>query len=410
MLYRPATLLLLSSTLYNGIQAQSLIDAISKNPSLSNFTAFYTANTVFASAFFSNESMYPITFLVPSNTAFATFQNQTGKSLTEIAPVDLLRIVQYHTLVSGLTTENFTSRPEGMTIPTLMIDETYNNRSVGVEMASKFGGPERSSGQVVFVKPATGSSPSKNKFRLKTRQSGSGISGVRSGLGSTVNLTTTNGDEGKWDGGYYHIIDRLLTPPDLCTKTIRGAGLVNLDRALNRSGIWPQLDGSANVTCLGPSNDAFAQAGNPQDALNQTELTKALFFHTLPMVAYSDYLVDGMEIRSVEGAMVRVRVEDEGGERRVWFNNARLVEENVLVHNGLVHVLDAVMLPLDQLNSTTSATPSATPSATSSSATSATTTGSGTPAASSSGAAVANIVHRKGWEVLGALGMVMAVL
>jgi uncharacterized surface protein with fasciclin (FAS1) repeats len=310
--------------------AQSLLDAVSPIPELSNFTSFYKGNELFAALLYGNTSLYPITVLVPNDNAFAEYQAKHGIALTEVSPEILLPLVQYHTLATNLTKQNFTSGEvggSGTTVPTLM-DTSNNNRSVGTSLAAKYGGVEKAKGQVVFIKANTGTSGS--KFLLSRQSSDSGSS-IRSGLSSNVNLTVLDDSQNTWDGGRFHIIDSLLTPPDLCKTTIRDAGLVNLDRMLNRSGLWTALDGGQNLTCLGPNNAAFDAAGNPDEKFSENDLVKAVHFHTLPQVAYSDFLEDGMEFETLESNMtVRVKVEGEGEQRQIWFNNAKVVDANVL--------------------------------------------------------------------------------
>ncbi|KAJ8108838.1 hypothetical protein OPT61_g7891 [Boeremia exigua] len=356
--------LFLLGTALGGAYAQALLEALSKVPELSNFTTFYQNNEAFAAAYFGNESSYPITFLAPSNDAFASYFEQFQVSLFDVGPETLLQLVQYHTLVSDLKSENFTNvGSTGLTAPTMLKDSPNNNRSSGVNLAAKFGGPEKARGQVVFIQSA-GLASSPNRFKLMSRQSSPQSAGVRSGLASTVNLQTLDADQGTWDGGSFHIVDGLLTLPTTCARTARTAGLASLDNALNRTKLWPSLDGSKNVTCLGPSNAAFQAAGNPDNALDETALASALLFHTLPEVAYSDFLVDGQEFKSLQNGTVRVRVEESDGNRTIWFNNARVIDANVLTHNGLIHVLDAVMVPLEQVDSTPSGTVSSRPSST----------------------------------------------
>ncbi|PVH92131.1 hypothetical protein DM02DRAFT_733863 [Periconia macrospinosa] len=79
--------------------------------------------------------------------------------------------------------------------------------------------------------------------------------------------------------------------------------------------------------------------------------------HTLPEVTYSDYLKDGQEFRSLQNGTVRVRIEGKGKNGMIWFSDAKVIDANVLTHNGLVHVLDAVIVPLEAMNSGASATP-----------------------------------------------------
>ncbi|KAJ4399561.1 hypothetical protein N0V91_009386 [Didymella pomorum] len=320
--------LLLTAAL-GAAHAQTLLEALSKVPELSNFTTFYQNNEAFAAAYFGNQSSYPITFLAPSNDAFTAYNTQNQVSLFDVSPDVLLQLIQYHTLVSDFKKENFTSAgTKGITAPTMLKDSPNNNRTTGVSLAAKFGGLERARGQVVFIQ-AAGSAASPNRFLL-SRQSTPSNAGVRSGLASTVNVRALDATEGAWDGGSFHVIDGLLTLPTTCAKTIRTAGLASLDNAFNRTKLWPALDGSKNVTCLGPSNAAFAAAGNPQTALNETALTGALLYHTLPEVAYSDFLVDGQVFKSLQNGTVRVKIEENGENRTIWFNNAKVINANVL--------------------------------------------------------------------------------
>jgi len=56
--------------------------------------------------------------------------------------------------------------------------------------------------------------------------------------------------------------------------------------------------------------------------------------HTLQNVAYTNYLEDGMKFKSLNNLTVRVRVK----EGDIYFNNAKVIEPNVLTNNGLIHM------------------------------------------------------------------------
>ena len=93
--------------------------------------------------------------------------------------------------------------------------------------------------------------------------------------------------------------------------------------------------------------------------------------HTVGVPLYTPYLVDGMVVPSL-GAM-NITITLRGGD--IYFNDAKVVQPNVLTNNGLIHVLDKVMSDrvIDSAQSTTTTTAggsgsSTTPGATSSSA------------------------------------------
>lgn len=66
----------------------------------------------------------------------------------------------------------------------------------------------------------------------------------------------------------------VLQLPRNCTTTIKDQpSLKTLNTALSDTGAYDSIDTTPNVTCLGPSNEAFEAAGNPQHKLNKTELT-----------------------------------------------------------------------------------------------------------------------------------------
>jgi uncharacterized surface protein with fasciclin (FAS1) repeats len=121
---------------------------------------------------------------------------------------------------------------------------------------------------------------------------------------------------------------RILEPPQACSKTIRGiAELAALDAALNKTSFWPQIDHTPNVTCLVPNTAAFAVAGNPQNTLSQSDLRAAIEMHTITTgTLYSDLITDGSTFKSMNSMTVKVTVNGSG----TWFNDARVLQQNVL--------------------------------------------------------------------------------
>lgn len=99
-----------------------------------------------------------------------------------------------------------------------------------------------------------------------------------------------------------------------------------MDASLNRTGLSSILDHANNVTCLGPSDKAFADAGDPDTKLNESSLSNALMFHTIPQPLYSNFLSDGLTFKSLSNATVRVTLRDGG----IYFNDAKLTQANVM--------------------------------------------------------------------------------
>ncbi|OHW94503.1 fasciclin domain-containing protein [Colletotrichum incanum] len=340
---------------------QSLSDALSKHADLSAFNQLLSSypsiiDNVTAGA--ENK----ITLLVPTNDALANFLKQSNASDMSQLPVDqVLTVFKYHTMDAPLTAMNFSS-PKGITVPTKLRDELYNLRSPGPALISQYG--DEAQGQVLYVSRDT-----INPAKLRVRQGSSSddnTANLRAGLGQTAELTAIDGE---WDGGYFQSIDTVLEAPRPCSTTIKklSSSLTSLMDALEKTKLWRTLDAKANVTCLGPNTEAFNEAGSPEKALGNEDLKNALLFHTLPQVAYSNFLEDGQVFTSLANVTVRVTIKDD----EIWFNDAKVVSPNVLTNNGLIHVLDRVMSPnatgpssSDSPSSTASPTGSTGPSST----------------------------------------------
>lgn len=99
-------------------------------------------------------------------------------------------------------------------------------------------------------------------------------------------------------------------------------------------------------TVFAPTNDAFAKI--PADTLSslltpekKSDLVNILTYHVVSGKALSGDLVDGQEIKTVQGKTLKVRITD----GKVYINNAQVVIADVKTKNGVVHVIDSVLLP-----------------------------------------------------------------
>ncbi|KAL0942479.1 beta-ig-h3 fasciclin [Colletotrichum truncatum] len=311
------------------ISSQSLVDALSKYPALSSFQQLLKDSPGIINVNAKNVA----TVLVPDNEALSAFVKlNNATSISQLSTERLRSIFQYHTLAAALNTTDF-SASRGLTVPTKLVDTLYNLRSPGPALIKQFG--EEANGQVLYISKDTLNSP---KFRVRQTGSTGDKASLRAGLGQTAELT---GVDGVWDGGYFQVINTVLEPPRICSTTIRklSSSLSSLDDALKKVKLWQELDKKPNITCLGPSTEAFAAAGNPERNLNSDQLKNALLLHTLPQVTYSNYLTDGQEFVSLSNITVKVTVQGD----QIWFNDAKVINPNVLTNNGLIHILDRVM-------------------------------------------------------------------
>jgi transforming growth factor-beta-induced protein len=108
-------------------------------------------------------------------------------------------------------------------------------------------------------------------------------------------------------------------------------------------------------------------------------------FHTLTQPIYTNYITDGMVVKSVGGPDVKISLVGND----IYFNDAKVISPNVITNNGIIHVLDKVMSPNGTAPAASSGTATATTSAQTGSSTvstKTTSTSTTTSASASSGA------------------------
>ena len=115
--------------------------------------------------------------------------------------------------------------------------------------------------------------------------------------------------------------------------------------AIKAAGLIETLQGEGPFTVFAPTDAAFAKlpAGAVQDLLkpeNKEKLVAILKYHVVPgKVLAAD--VKTMEAKTVQGQSVEIIVADAG----VTVNGAKVVKTDVLADNGVIHVIDTVILP-----------------------------------------------------------------
>jgi uncharacterized surface protein with fasciclin (FAS1) repeats len=137
-------------------------------------------------------------------------------------------------------------------------------------------------------------------------------------------------------GGVIHIIDRVLTIPESDAATAAAANLTSLVGALTQANLVNTVDALRDVTIFAPSNAAFSSIGSAVVNLTSAELAGILTYHVVNgTVGYSPGLTN-TTLTTVNGGTVRITVQN----GTVYVNSARVVTPDVLVANGVVHVID----------------------------------------------------------------------
>ncbi len=149
--------------------------------------------------------------------------------------------------------------------------------------------------------------------------------------------------------GVIHVIDTVILPVDgtVVDVAVKNGSFNTLVAAIKAAGLVETLSGKGPFTILAPTDAAFAKlpAGTLEMLLkpeNKKQLVEILTFHVVPGVAaYSDAVVKMTEVPTVLGSPVAVKVV--GG--KVMLNGATVVAVDVEATNGVIHVIDTVLMP-----------------------------------------------------------------
>ena len=153
------------------------------------------------------------------------------------------------------------------------------------------------------------------------------------------------------DNGVVHVIDAVLLPPPPPTTTVVDV-IVNsedhtlLEAAVGAAGLVDALSGDGPFTVFAPTDAAITalvtELGiTAEDLLALEDLTDILLYHVVGATALSGDLTDGQVINTLHGADVTITIMD----GTVMVNNATVTVADITTDNGVVHVIDAVLLP-----------------------------------------------------------------
>jgi len=153
--------------------------------------------------------------------------------------------------------------------------------------------------------------------------------------------------------GIVHVVDRVLTPPAPLTDDIVAVASDNPDfstlvEALAKADLVATLQGEGPFTVFAPTNAAFEKAGIVVDDLTSEQLAPVLLYHVLAGRVLEDQVASGI-VRTNPLAPTNLLVDV----RKSWFGSrhirlnggARVTSADVLASNGVVHVIDDVLLP-----------------------------------------------------------------
>ena len=133
---------------------------------------------------------------------------------------------------------------------------------------------------------------------------------------------------------------------DIVDTAVAAGSFTTLVAAVQAAGLVDTLKGAGPFTVFAPSDDAFAAlpAGTVEDLVkpeNKDKLTAILLLHVLPgKVNASDVAGKQLDVATAGGSTVNV-----DGTDGVTVDGAKVVSADIACTNGVIHVIDTVILP-----------------------------------------------------------------
>ncbi|MCU0223523.1 MAG: fasciclin domain-containing protein [Acidobacteria bacterium] len=133
---------------------------------------------------------------------------------------------------------------------------------------------------------------------------------------------------------------------DIVDTAVAAGNFKTLAAALQAAGLVDTLKGAGPFTVFAPTDEAFAKlpAGTLESLLkpeNKAKLASILTYHVVPGAVGSDKVVKMTSAKTVQGQSVKISVT--GG--TVMVDNAKVVKTDIMATNGIIHVIDSVLLP-----------------------------------------------------------------
>jgi uncharacterized surface protein with fasciclin (FAS1) repeats len=140
--------------------------------------------------------------------------------------------------------------------------------------------------------------------------------------------------------------DTRAAQKDIVETAVDAGGFKTLAAALDAADLVDTLKGTGPFTVFAPTDEAFAKlpAGTVENLLkpeNKDQLVSILTYHVVPGKVMAAEVVKLDEAKTVNGKMLDIETKDDV----VMVNKAKVTAADVAASNGVIHVVDTVILP-----------------------------------------------------------------
>ncbi|MEK3882981.1 fasciclin domain-containing protein [Paenibacillus sp. PL2-23] len=131
---------------------------------------------------------------------------------------------------------------------------------------------------------------------------------------------------------------------DIVDTAVAAGQFTILAKALEQAGLVDALKGGGPFTVFAPTDEAFTTLLKQlnitaEELLARKDLKDILLYHVAPGKVLSTDLKDGMKVKTLQGSDVIISTNP------VKVNDANVVKADIMASNGVIHVIDKVLLP-----------------------------------------------------------------
>jgi len=245
--------------------------------------------------FLSNHS--DLTVFAPTDDAFAALLNDLGaSSLDDIPVADLQQILSYHVIGDRAMSTDLITGYYGTAA-------SFDNNSI-----------------VMYIEVGMG------------------------GVSINENVSVTSPDVNA-SNGVIHVVDKVILPPTVVNIALANENFTTLVQAVVKAGLVEALSAEGPFTVFAPTNAAFdalfAQLGvNGVEDLTAEQLIPILTYHVVPGNVLSSELSSGEVATLNSGSNLSIDLS-----AGVRINDSEVLAADLQGANGVVHVIDKVLLP-----------------------------------------------------------------
>jgi transforming growth factor-beta-induced protein len=148
--------------------------------------------------------------------------------------------------------------------------------------------------------------------------------------------------------GTIHVIDTVILPAskNIVETAVEAGSFTTLAKALKAADLVETLQGDGPFTVFAPTDDAFAKLpkGTLEDLLkpeNKEKLKSILTYHVVSGRTFADQVGGLKSAKTVQGSDVNFKIDG----KKAMINNATITATDIETSNGVIHVIDTVILP-----------------------------------------------------------------